>query len=558
MEHDPTRARSARTLDGPSRAPARAMFKAIGLTDEDLRRPIVGIANTWTELGPCNFHLRDLAVHVKAGVRAAGGTPLEFNTIAVSDGISMGTEGMRASLVSREVIADSIELVARGHGLDALVVLVGCDKTIPAAVMALARLDIPGVVLYGGAIAPGHVAGRDVTIQDVFEAVGAHAAGRLDDAGLKAMEDGACPGAGACGGQFTANTMALACEFLGISPMGSASIPATAAERTQAAEAAGAVVMDTLARDLRPRRIITRAALENAMAGVAATGGSTNAVLHLLAIAREAGVALAIDDLDVISARTPLLADLKPGGRYTVVDLYAAGGTPLVAARLLAGGFLHPEAITVSGTTIAEAAANARECEDQPVVRTLANPIAPSGGLVILKGNLAPEGAVVKVAGYTRRQHRGPARVFESEELAFAAVQDGRIQAGDVIVIRNEGPRGGPGMREMLGVTAAVSGAGLGESVALVTDGRFSGATRGLMAGHVAPEAAAGGPIAAVEDGDIVEFDVERRALTVALESEEIARRLAARSPQAPRYASGVLARYARLVSSAAIGAVLE
>jgi dihydroxy-acid dehydratase len=558
MTSESARARSARTLDGPSRAPARAMFKAIGLTDEDLRRPIVGIANTWTELGPCNYHLRELAGHVKAGVRAAGGTPLEFGTIAISDGISMGTEGMRASLVSREVIADSIELVARGHGLDALVVLVGCDKTIPAAVMALARLDLPGIVLYGGAIAPGHVAGRDVTIQDVFEAVGAHAAGRLDDAGLRAVEDGACPGAGACGGQFTANTMALACEFLGISPMGSASVPAAAAARAEVAASAGAMVMDTLARDLRPSRIITRLSLENAIAGVAATGGSTNAVLHLLAIAREAGVALAIDDFDRISRRTPLLADLKPGGRYTVVDLYAAGGTPLVAARLIEGGFLHPQALTVTGATIAQAAASASEREGQCVVRPLANPIAASGGLVILKGNLAPEGAVVKVAGYTRRHHRGPARVFECEEDAFAAVQSGRITAGDVIVIRNEGPRGGPGMREMLGVTAAVNGAGLGDSVALLTDGRFSGATRGLMAGHVAPEAAAGGPIAAVRDGDVVEFDIENRTLSVALDAEVIAARVASRVAPAPRYQAGVLARYARLVSSAAIGAVLE
>ncbi len=553
-----TRARSARTLDGPSRAPARAMFKAIGLTDEDLRRPIVGIANTWTELGPCNYHLRDLAGYVKAGVRAAGGTPLEFGTIAISDGISMGTEGMRASLVSREVIADSIELVARGHALDAVVVLVGCDKTIPAGVMALARLDIPGVVLYGGAIAPGRVAGRDVTIQDVFEAVGAHGAGRLDEAGLKAIEDAACPGAGACGGQFTANTMALACEFLGISPMGSASVPAAAAARADVAARAGALVMAALARDLRPRQIITRASIENAIAGVAATGGSTNAVLHLLAIAREAGVALDIDDFDVISRRTPLLADLKPGGRYTVVDLYAAGGTTLVASRLLQAGLLHPDALTVSGATIAEAAAAAREREGQDVVRPLANPIAASGGLVILRGNLAPDGAVVKVAGYTRRQHRGPARVFECEEAAFAAVQAAGIAPGDVIVIRNEGPRGGPGMREMLGVTAAVNGAGLGDSVALVTDGRFSGATRGLMAGHVSPEAAAGGPIGAVADGDVIEFDIEGRSLSVALSAGEVARRVAARPPAAVRYPSGVLGRYARLVSSAANGAVLE
>jgi dihydroxy-acid dehydratase len=558
MPTSSTRAQSARTLDGPSRAPARAMYKAIGLTDEDLRRPIVGIANTWTELGPCNYHLRDLAVHVKAGIRAAGGTPLEFGTIAISDGISMGTEGMRASLVSREVIADSIELVARGHGLDAVVALVGCDKTIPAAVMALARLDLPGIVLYGGAIAPGHVGGRDVTVQDVFEAVGAHAAGRLSDAGLKAMEDGACPGAGACGGQFTANTMALACEFLGISPMGSASVPAESGGRGDVAVRAGALVMDVLAGGLRPRRIITRAAIENAIAGVAATGGSTNAVLHLLAIAHEAGVELSTDDFDRISRATPLLADLKPGGRFTVVDLYRAGGTALVASRLLSAGLLHADALTVTGVPLGAAAAAAVETDGQEVVRPIDRPIAASGGLVILKGNLAPDGAVVKVAGYTRRQHRGPARVFESEEAAFASVQTGAIASGDVIVIRNEGPRGGPGMREMLGVTAAVNGAGLGDSVALVTDGRFSGATRGLMAGHVAPEAAAGGPIAALRDGDIVEFDIERRLLQVALPDQDIAARVAAWQAPVPRYQTGVLARYARLVSSAAVGAVLK
>jgi dihydroxy-acid dehydratase len=553
-----TRARSARALDGPSRAPARAMFKGIGLTDEDLSRPIVGIANTWTELGPCNFHLRDLATHVKAGIRKAGGTPLEFGTISISDGISMGTEGMRASLVSREVIADSIELVARGHALDAVVALVGCDKTIPAAVMALARLDIPGLVLYGGAIAPGRVDGRDITIQDVFEAVGAHAAGRLDDPGLKAVEDAACPGAGACGGQFTANTMALACEFLGISPMGSASVPALAASRAEVAERAGALVMGLLDRDVRPRQIITRASIENAIAGVAATGGSTNAVLHLLAIAREAGVPLAIEDFDRISASTPLLADLKPGGRFTVVDLYHAGGSRLVASRLLEAGLLHPDPITVTGESIGDAARHASEAPNQEVVRGLDRPISPSGGLVILKGNLAPDGAVVKVAGYTRRHHRGPARVFEDEESAFAAVHDGLVAAGDVIVIRNEGPCGGPGMREMLAVTAAVNGVGLGDSVALVTDGRFSGATRGLMVGHVAPEAAAGGAIGVIRDGDTIDVDIERRTIGVDLPDAEIAHRLTTRRSRPARYPTGVLARYARLVSSAAAGAVLE
>jgi dihydroxy-acid dehydratase len=534
------------------------MFKALGLTDADLSKPIVGIANTWTELGPCNVHLRDLAQHVKAGVRAAGGTPLEFGTIAISDGISMGTEGMRASLVSREVIADSIELVARGHGLDALVALVGCDKTIPGAVMALARLDLPGLVLYGGAIAPGRVDGRDVTIQDVFEAVGAHAAGRLDAAGLKAVEDAACPGAGACGGQFTANTMALACEFLGISPMGSASVPAAAAARAEVAAAAGALVMGLLERGVGPRQIVTRASIENAIAGVAATGGSTNAVLHLLAIAREAGVPLAIDDFDRISARTPLIADLKPGGRFTVVDLYHAGGSRLVASRLLDAGLLDPAPLTVDGQCLGDAARGAAETPGQQVVRAVARPISPAGGLVILKGNLAPEGAVVKVAGYSRRRHQGPARVFEDEEAAFAGIEAGRIVAGDVIVIRNEGPRGGPGMREMLAVTAAVNGAGLGDSVALVTDGRFSGATRGLMVGHVAPEAAAGGVIAAVRDGDPVDIDVERRAIRLDVPDVEVARRLEERRDRPPRYVTGVLARYARLVSSAAVGAVLE
>ena len=554
----PTRARSAATLDGPNRAPARAMLKATGLTDADLGRPLVGVANTWTEIGPCNFHLRALAAHVKAGIRRAGATPLEFGTIAVSDGISMGTEGMRASLVSREVITDSIELVARAHGLDAVVALVGCDKTIPAAVMALARLDIPGLVLYGGATAPGRVAGRDVTIQDVFEAVGAHAAGRLDDEGLRAIEDSACPGAGACGGQFTANTMALACEFLGLSPMGSASVPAEAADRGEVAARAGALAVQVLERGLRPRDLITRASLENAIAGVAATGGSTNAVLHPLAIAREAGVPLAIDDFDRISRATPLLADLKPGGRFTVVDLYRAGGSALVAARLQEAGRLHGACPTVTGATIGEAARGAREASGQEVVRPLDRPIAPVGGLVILKGNLAPEGCVVKVAGYTRRQHRGPAVVFEAEEAAFEAVRGGRIAPGAVVVIRNEGPRGGPGMREMLAVTAAVNGAGLGESVALVTDGRFSGATRGLMAGHVSPEAARLGPIASVRNGDVIRFDVEQRVLEVELPADEVAARLAAWRPPAPRYASGVLGRYSRAVSSASAGAVLE
>ncbi len=500
---------SAALTQGPSRAGARAMLKAVGFTDQDLKRPLIGVANTWIEIGPCNYHLRDLAASVKQGIRAAGGTPMEFNTVSISDGITMGTEGMKMSLVSREVIADSIELVARGNQFDGIVALVGCDKTIPGAIMALARLNIPGLVLYGGSIAPGSYHGHDVTIQDVYEAVGAHAQKRISDADLLAMENSACPGAGACGGQFTANTMAMVCEFLGLSPMGSASVPALDARKPEVAQAAGARVMELLRLDLRPQQILSREAFENAIASVAATGGSTNAVLHLLAIAREAGVGLSLDDFDRISERVPLLADLKPGGRFVATDLYHAGGTGLVAKRLDDAGLLHGSALTVSGKSIAEEAQAATETAAQEVVRPLDRPIKPTGGLVILKGNLAPEGCVVKVAGHEHLHHRGPARVFDSEEAAFAAVQQGRIRAGDVLVIRYEGPRGGPGMREMLGVTAALVGAGLGDSVALLTDGRFSGATHGLMAGHVAPEAACGGPIAAVCDGDLVVFDVE-------------------------------------------------
>jgi dihydroxy-acid dehydratase len=548
--------RSAAITDGPDRAPARAMLKAVGFNDEDLRRPIVGVANTWIEIGPCNYHLRRLATKVKEGIRAAGGTPMEFNTVSISDGISMGAEGMKCSLVSREVIADSIELVARGNHFDALVCLSGCDKTNPGVVMALARLDIPGLALYGGSIAPGHLGDRDLTIQDVFEAVGAFARGKINAEQFVAVENSACPGAGACGGQFTANTMSTVMEFLGISPMGSNGIPATVAEKDGAAFEAGKLVMELLRRDLRPSQILTRKAIENAIASVAATGGSTNAVLHLLAIAREAGVELTIDDFDRISERTPLIADLKPGGRFVANDLYRAGGIQLVAKRLLESGLIHGDAVTVTGKTIAEAAQAAQETPGQEVVRPMANPLKPTGGLVILKGNLAPEGCVVKVAGHERMTHRGPARVFDREEDAFKAVQAGEIKDNDVVVIRYEGPVGGPGMREMLGVTAALVGAGLGDSVALLTDGRFSGATHGLMAGHVAPEAARGGPIAAVRDGDTIVFDIKARRLDVEISEPEMKARLSRWKPPAPRYKTGVMAKYAKLVSSASEGAV--
>ena len=555
MPPDP-RHRSRVILDGPSRAPARAMLKAIGLTDEDLAKPLVGIANTWIETMPCNIHLRRLAEKVKEGVRAAGGTPIEFNTIAISDGITMGTEGMKTSLVSREVVADSIELVARGHYFDALVALSGCDKTIPGTVMALCRLNVPSLMLYGGSIAPGEFRGCDVTIQDVFEAVGQHAAHRMSDADLEALEDAACPGAGACGGQFTANTMATAFALLGISPMGANDVPALDPEKDRVCVEAGRLVMELLRRDIRPSRIITRQSLENAIAAVAMTGGSTNAVLHLLAVAREVGVRLAIDDFDRISAKTPLLGDLKPGGRYVATDLHAAGGVRLVAQRLLQAKRLHADCPTVTGRTIGEEARRAQETTGQRVVRPLSDPLKATGSLVILKGNLAPEGCVLKVAGEKRLTHRGPARVFDSEEAAFAAVKRRRIRAGDVVVIRHEGPKGGPGMREMLGVTAAIVGEGLGESVALVTDGRFSGATHGLMAGHVAPEAAVGGPIAALRDGDVVTFDIPKRRLDVALSAAEIKRRLRRWAPPKGRYAGGVMAKYAALVSSASLGAV--
>ncbi len=532
------------------------MLKAAGFNDADLRRPFIGVANTWIEIGPCNYHLREVAAAVKEGIRDAGGTPMEFNTVSISDGITMGVEGMRMSLVSREVIADSIELVARGNHFDAIIALVGCDKTIPGAVMALARLDIPGLVLYGGSIAPGHCDGRDITIQDVYEAIGAHANHRITDEQLLDIENTACPGSGACGGQFTANTMAMVCEFLGISALGTASVPAVDAKRPQVARRVGTMIMDLLQRNLTPRQVITRDALENAIAGVAATGGSTNAVLHLLAIAHEAGLPLDIEDFEKVCASVPILADLKPAGRFVATDLYRAGGTALVAKRLHEARLLRSSAITVSGKTLGEEAEAATETANQEVVRPIERPLKSRGGLVILKGNLAPEGCVLKIVGEDRSRFEGPARVFDSEEEAFAAVQVGSIQKGDVVLIRYEGPRGGPGMREMLDVTAALVGVGLGDSVALLTDGRFSGATHGFMAGHVAPEAACGGPIAAVRDGDRIEFDVEARELRVAITPQEIKHRLKNWRPPVCRYANGVMAKYARQVSSAARGAV--
>jgi dihydroxy-acid dehydratase len=547
---------SRTVLEGRDRAPARAMLRAVGMRDEDFDRPLIGVANTWTEVTPCNHHLRGLAEHVKAGIRAAGGAALEFNTVVVSDGITMGTEGMKTSLVSREVITDSIELVVRGHMFDGLVVLAGCDKTIPAAAMALARLDRPGLLLYGGSIAPGRHSGRDITIQDVFEAVGACAAGRITEAELHDIECAACPGAGACGGQFTANTMALAFEALGLAPLGSGGVPALDPAKADVASGAGALAV-ALVHDARtPRSIVTRAALENAIAAVVASGGSTNAVLHLLAVAREARVPLSIDDFDRISARTPVLADLKPWGRYVATDLHRAGGIALLLRRLLEAGHIDGSARTVTGRTLGEEVGSAPETAGQRVIFDAAAPIQATGGLAILRGNVAPEGCVVKVAGGGRRTHRGPARIFDREEDAFSAVQNGRIHEGDVIVIRYEGPRGGPGMREMLGVTAALHGAGLGESVALLTDGRFSGATHGLMAGHVAPEAAAGGPIAALREGDTIVFDVDARRLDVDLAAAQLAERLAAWTPPMPRYETGVMAKYARTVGSAAEGAI--
>ena len=548
--------RSHLITDGRDRAGARSMFKAIGFTGEDLKKPLIGVANTWIETMPCNFHLRRLSAKVKEGVRAAGGTPMEFNTIAISDGETMGTEGMRASLVSREVIADSIELVCRGQLFDAVVCVVGCDKTIPAAAMALARLDLPGLILYGGTIAAGSYRGKDVTIQDVFEAIGANAAGKISDADLQELEDVACPGAGACGGQYTANTMSTVMEMIGLSPMGFNSIPAIDPKKDDVAYRCGELVMDVLKRGVKARDILTRQAFENAIASVAASGGSTNSVLHLLAISREAGVPLVIDDFQKVSERTPLLCDLKPFGKYVAADMHRAGGIRLLANRLLKGKKLHESAMTITGKTIGEEASAAVETPDQAVISPLDKPLKATGGLVVLKGNLAPEGCVVKISGHERLSHRGPVRVFESEEDAMKAVTGKQIKAGDVIVIRNEGPRGGPGMREMLSVTGAIVGEGLGGTVALLTDGRFSGATRGLMIGHVSPEAALGGPIAAVREGDVVKIDINQQLLEVEISDSEIKHRMAQWKTPKPRYATGVFAKYGALVASASEGAV--
>ncbi|HEX4731647.1 MAG TPA: dihydroxy-acid dehydratase [Solirubrobacterales bacterium] len=552
------RPRSATVFDGPDRAHARAYMKGIGFDDDALSRPTIGIANTWTEAMPCNFHLRALAEHIKDGVRAAGGTPMEFNTVAVSDGVTMGTQGMKASLISREVIADSIELMARGYQFDAIVALCACDKTIPGCAMALARLDVPSVLLYGGSIAPGHWHGRDVTILDIFEAIGAHNAGEMTDEELHELEGVASPGAGACGGQFTANTMACAFEALGISAGGSAMVPAEDDDKSTVAEKVGELVIRVLTEDITPSKVITKESLENAIATVCASGGSTNAVLHLIALAHELGIDLQMDDFERISRATPLYASLKPGGRFVATDLYAAGGVPVILKRLDDAGLLHRDQITVTGQTIGEVAEGATEAPGQEVVLPVDAPLKPEGGLAIMRGNLAPEGAVVKVAGTERRKQVGPARVFESEEDCFRAVKDQQIEPGDVVVIRNEGPVGGPGMREMLQVTAAIVGEGLGESVAMVTDGRFSGATRGLMIGHVAPEAAKGGPIAAIQEGDQITVDIDERKLEIDLPHDVINERIAAYGPPAhpPELQRGVMAKYAATVSSAAHGAV--
>jgi dihydroxy-acid dehydratase len=555
VKTDP-RAHSRVLVDGDDRAAARSYFKAVGFTDKDLARPLVGVAHCWIEITPCNWNHRELAQKVKEGIRAAGGTPIEFGTITVTDGIAMGTEGMKSSLVSREVIADSVELVVRGHLLDGFVGISGCDKTIPAMVMAMARLNLPSLMLYSGSIQYGEHRGRKITIQDVFEAIGAKNAGKIDSAELREIETQACPGAGACGGQFTANTMATAFEMLGVSPMGLSGIPAVDGKKADAALEAGRLVMDLLLSDIRPRQIITRRSLHNAIAGVMATGGSTNAVLHLLAVAREAGVSLSIDEFDRIGKKTPLLADLKPWGTYTAPEMYEAGGMAVVAKRLLDAGLLNEKELTVTRRTIGEEARRAVEAPGQRVMRPLSDPLKGYGGLAILRGNLAPEGCVAKISGQSKTEHRGPAIVFDREEDAFAAVKKGKVKPGHVIVIRWEGPKGGPGMREMLHVTGALQGAGLGDSVALMTDGRFSGATHGFMIGHVAPEAADGGPIAALRDGDIVTIDVKRRRLEVALSAAEIKRRLKSAKGPKPRYKTGALAKYARLVSSASDGAV--
>jgi len=552
----PMKLHSYTITQGRDRAGARSMLKAIGFTDEDLKKPIIGVANTWIETMPCNFNLRELAEHVKAGVRAAGGTPMEFNTVAISDGVTMGTEGMKASLVSRDLIADSIELVARGHMFDGILALVACDKTIPGAAMALLRLNVPGVVLYGGSIMPGRYQGRDVTIQDVYEAIGANAAGRISDDELLALENSACPGAGACGGQFTANTMATVMEMIGLAPMNTAAVPQVDPRKHQVAFRCGQVAVEAVRADRKPRDVATRKAFENAIAAVAASGGSTNSVLHLLAMAREAGVDLSLEDFQTISSRTPLLVDLKPAGRFVAVDVDKAGGMAVIAKRLVDGGYVDGSALTVTGRTFAQEASEAKETAGQEVIRPLSNPIKATGGLVIVKGNLAPDGGVIKVPGLERKEQRGPARVFDCEETAMQAVITGKIRAGDVIIIRYEGPRGGPGMREMLGVTSAIVGAGLSESVALITDGRFSGATRGFMVGHVAPEAASGGPIALVREGDMISLNIEKRTIDVLVPAEELASRKNSWKPPAPKYTSGVFQKYASLVGSASQGAV--
>jgi dihydroxy-acid dehydratase len=551
----PAKRHSAALTDGVDRAPARAMLKGVGLTDDDLAKPLIGVASMWIETMPCNLNHRLLAHHVKEGVKRAGGTPLEFNTVSVSDGVTMGTTGMRGSLVSREVIADSIELVARSHLFDGLVVIVGCDKTIPAGVMALARLDLPGLVLYGGTIAPGKFRGKDVTIQDVFEVVGAHAAGKASDADVHELESVACPGAGACGGQYTANTMAMVLDFLGVSAPGLNEIPANHPAKKEAAERAGELAMQLVVDDVRPRSILTHEAFENAIAAVAGSGGSTNGVLHLLSIAAEAGVELSIDDFDRVSARTPIVADIKPGGRFVATDLYEAGGIGLVVRELVAGNFVHGDARTVDGRSLREVGAAVKEKPGQQVVVSWDEPLKPTGGLAILRGNLAPDGCVVKLAGHERTMHRGPARVFDSEEACFAAVKARAILPGDVVVIRYEGPAGGPGMREMLHVTAALVGEGLGDEVALITDGRFSGATHGLMVGHIAPEAFRGGPIALLHDGDMVTVDVEARRLDMDVDPAELDRRRSEWRQPEPRYTSGVFAKYAATVGSASEGA---